>query len=192
VDDVLVVVAKHHDSENGNPHDERSERHGSSRTPHSLPYLPITEKLWQSTPVSLAGQTASRPARKRPLPPLFAERARAAQLAAALVVPAVFGAIVGLMLGVSAAAYWGLQIVAAIGGLLAGLEHRTGADAADRGFFGGLVFGSFLLLAHAISGADAKVSLGQWPGVLIVLAGIAGALLGALGGTLRAALERRG
>jgi len=118
VDDVLVVVAKHHNRENGNPHDERGKRHGPSRTPHSLPYLPITEKLWQSTPVSLAGQTTSSPARKRPLPPLFAERAGAAQLLTALVVPAVFGSIVGVMLGVSAPVYWGLQIVAAIGGLL--------------------------------------------------------------------------
>ena len=142
--------------------------------------------------MSLAGQTTSSPARKRPLPPLFAERAGAAQLLTALVVPAVFGSIVGVMLGVSAPVYWGLQIVAAIGGLLAGLEHRTGAEAADRGLFGGLVFGSFLLLAHAISGADPKVSLGQWPGLLIVFAAIAGALLGALGGSVRAALERRG
>jgi peptidoglycan/LPS O-acetylase OafA/YrhL len=128
----------------------------------------------------------------RRLPPLFAERRAGTQLMLALVVPAAFGAIVGLVLGVSATAYWGLQALAAVGGLLAGLEHRDGVDGADRGLFGGLLFGTFLLLAHAISGADAKVDLGQWPGALIVFAGLAGCLLGALGGSGRAALERRG
>jgi len=110
----------------------------------------------------------------------------------ALIVPAIFGSVVGLVLGASATWYWGLQAVAAVGGVLAGMEHRDGADGADRGVFGGLIFGTFLLLAHAISGADAKANLGQWPGALIVFAGIAGALLGALGGSLRAGLERRG
>jgi hypothetical protein len=142
--------------------------------------------------VSLARQTASSPARNRRLPPLFAERAAAVQLVTALIVPAIFGSVVGLVLGASATWYWGLQAVAAVGGVLAGMEHRDGADGADRGVFGGLIFGTFLLLAHAISGADAKANLGQWPGALIVFAGIAGALLGALGGSLRAGLERRG
>jgi hypothetical protein len=128
----------------------------------------------------------------RRLPPLFAERPPAAQFALALAVPAAFGALVGLVLGWSATAYWTLQAIAAVGGLLAGLEHRGGSDGADRGLFGGLLFGSFLLLAHAISGADAKVDLGQWPGALIVFAGIAGCALGALGASTRAALERRG
>ena len=108
------------------------------------------------------------------------------QFVAGLVVPAAFGSLVGVMLGVSAAAYWGLQGLAAIGGLLAGLEHRHPGDAADRGFLGGLIFGSFLLLAHAIAGTDAKADLGKLPALLILFAGIAGALLGALGGALRA------
>ena len=125
------------------------------------------------------------------LPTLFAERAPATQLALALIVPAAFGALVGVVLGVSATAYWGLQAFAAVGGVLAGFEHRTPSDAADRGLFGGLVFGTFLLLAHAISGAEPKAHLGQWPGALILFAGIAGCLLGALGGSGRAARERR-
>jgi len=106
-------------------------------------------------------------------------------------VPAAFGAFVGVMLGVPAAAYWGLQALAAIGGVLGGMEHRDASEAADRGLLGGLVFGSFLLLAHAITGAEPKADLGQMPGLLIVFAGIAGALLGALGGKLRVERQRR-
>ena len=124
-------------------------------------------------------------------PTLFSERPAAVQLIAGLVVPAAFGALVGVMLGVSAAAFYGLQVLAAIGGVLGGFEHRNAEEAADRGLLGGLVFGSFLLLAHAITGAEPKASLGSMPALLIVFAGIAGALLGALGATLRGALQRR-
>jgi uncharacterized membrane protein len=53
------------------------------------------------------------------------------------------------------------------------------------------VFGSFLLLAHAITGAEPKAHLGEMPGLLIVFAGIVGAALGALGGASRAARQRR-
>jgi hypothetical protein len=117
--------------------------------------------------------------------PLFSNRPPVAQLVGALVVPALFGAVCGVVLGGSATAYWALQGVGAVGGLLAGLEHRTASEGADRGLFGGLVFGSFLLLAHAIDGRTAQASLGEWPGVLIVFTGVAGALLGAAGGAIR-------
>ena len=125
------------------------------------------------------------------LPPLFAERPPAVQLVAGLVVPAVFGAVCGVVLGASATAYWALQGLGALGGLAAGLEHRDAAEGVDRGLLGGLVFGSFLLLAHAIAGTEAKVDLGEAPGMLVVFTGIFGALLGALGGWLRAGAERR-
>jgi hypothetical protein len=124
------------------------------------------------------------------LPPLFSTRPPAVKLVLVLVAPAIFGAVAGVLLGVSAPAYWALQVLGAVGGFFAGLEHPTAADGAERGVLGGAVFGSFLLLAHAIIGADAKVSLGEWPGVLIVFTTIAGGVLGALGGGRRAAWER--
>src|SRR5215210_2908731 len=123
--------------------------------------------------------------------PLFADRPPAAQLAGALVVPAAFGAVCGLVLASSATAYWVLQGVAALGGLLAGLEHRNASEGADRGLLGGLVFGSFLLLAHAIDGREAQASLGEWPGLLLVFTSIAGCLLGALGGAIRSGRASR-
>jgi hypothetical protein len=122
--------------------------------------------------------------------PFFATRPPLAQLVGALIVPALFGAVCGVLLGSSATAYWALQGVGAAGGLLAGLEHPTAAEGADRGVLGGLVFGSFLLLAHAIDGREAQASLGEWPGVLIVFTAIAGGLLGAAGGALRAGRAR--
>jgi hypothetical protein len=117
--------------------------------------------------------------------PLFSTRSPAAQLVGALVIPAVFGAICGVVLGSSASAYWALQGLGAIGGVLGGMEHASAADGADRGLLGGLVFGSFLLLAHAIDGRAAQASLGEWPGLLLVFTSVAGALLGALGGAIR-------
>src|SRR4051812_16213892 len=114
----------------------------------------------------------------------FEHRSPAAQLIGALVVPALFGAVCGVVLGSSATVYWALQGAGAIGGVLGGMEHASAAEGADRGLLGGLVFGSFLLLAHAIDGREAQASLGEWPGLLLVFTSIAGCLLGALGGAI--------
>jgi hypothetical protein len=127
----------------------------------------------------------------RQTPTLFAQRSPTAQLVGGLVVPALFGAVCGVVLGSSAAAYWALQALGAVGGVLGGMEHPSAAEGADRGLLGGLVFGSFLLLAHAIDGRAAQASLGEWPGVLIAVTAIAGALLGALGGAIRSGRATR-
>ena len=103
---------------------------------------------------------------------------------AALVVPAALGVLAGYLLGVSAPAYWALQALASVGGLLAGMEHDGPMQGADRGLIGGLLFGSFLLLAHAIAGTAALADLGQYPGFLVVVTGSVSALLGAAGGYL--------
>jgi len=94
-------------------------------------------------------------------------------------------------LGVSAGGYWGLLALAELGGVLAGLEHQDGWGGADRGLVGGALFGLGLLLAHAIAGTHAKVSLGGFPPLLIVINAIAGMFLGALGGRIARALRER-
>jgi hypothetical protein len=121
----------------------------------------------------------------------FEQRSPVAQLAGALLVPALFGAVCGVVLGSSAAVYWGLQAVGAIGGVLGGMQHGSASDGADHGLLGGLVFGSFVLLAHAIDGRAAQASLGEWPGLLIVFTSVAGGLLGALGGAIASGREAR-
>jgi hypothetical protein len=127
------------------------------------------------------------------MPPLFRDRPRALQIILGGLVPLAFGAVVGVVLGISAGAYWGLAGLAALGGVLAGFEHRDGWGGADRGLVGGALFATGLLAAHAIAGTHAHASLGSFPPLLVVLDAIVGSVLGAIGGRLaRAARERAG
>jgi hypothetical protein len=125
------------------------------------------------------------------MPPLFRDRPRAFQIVLGGVVPFAFGAGVGVVIGVSSGVYWGLAGLAAIGGVLAGLEHQDGWGGADRGLVGGALFGTGLLIAHAIAGTTAKVSLGSFPPFLIVIDALVGIMLGAIGGRLARALRGR-
>ena len=117
-------------------------------------------------------------------PVLFRDRSRPAQIVIGGVIPAVVGAVAGILLGVSAAAYWVIALLAAVGAFVAGFEHQDGWGGADRGFFGGLIYGIALLVVHAIVGTHAKVSLGSFPPFLAVITTIVGALLGAVGGRI--------
>jgi hypothetical protein len=118
-------------------------------------------------------------------PTLLRDRTREAQIVLARIVPFAFGALVGIALGISAGLYWGLLALAAIGGVLAGLEHEDARGGARRGVIGGALFAAGLLIAHALSGADEKVSLGSFPLLLIPIDAVIGMGLGALGGRLR-------
>jgi hypothetical protein len=95
------------------------------------------------------------------------------------------------VLGVSSGAYWALAIIAGLGAVVAGFEHQDGWGGADRGLVGGVLFGIGLLVAHAIAGTHAKVSLGGFPPLLIVIDAIFGMLLGALGGWIARNLRQR-
>jgi hypothetical protein len=111
----------------------------------------------------------------------FADRGREAQIVLALVVPFIFGAVVGIVLGVSATGYWVLSAVAALGAVLAGFEHPGPGPAAIRGLVMGAIYGVGVLLAHAVAGTHAEVSLGSFPPFLIVIDAVAGAVLTAIG-----------
>ncbi|MFI4990749.1 MAG: hypothetical protein ACHQHO_07535 [Solirubrobacterales bacterium] len=124
-------------------------------------------------------------------PTLLRDRSRPAQIVLGGVVPFVFGAVGGVVLGVSTGIYWALAVPAAVGGVLAGFEHRDGWGGADRGLVGGALFGLGVLLAHWIAGTHAKVSLGSFPPLLIVIDAIAGMFLGALGGRVARGMRRR-
>ena len=122
---------------------------------------------------------------------LLRDRERPLQILLGGVIPAIVGAVAGILIGVSVGAYYALGGVAAIGQFLAGFEHRDGWGGADRGFFGGLIYGIALLLMHAAVGTTAKVSLGSFPPFLVVITAIAGMLLSALGGRIARKLRER-
>ena len=127
------------------------------------------------------------------LPTLFRDRSRPAQVILGGLIPCAVGVLAGIMLGVAPGAYWAVGIAAGIGQILAGLEHRDGWGGADRGLVGGAIYGTSLLIAHAIAGTDATVSLGSFPPLLPVVTAIGGMLLGALGGRIaRVVRDRNG
>ncbi|HMD52215.1 MAG TPA: hypothetical protein VKG62_05815 [Solirubrobacteraceae bacterium] len=124
-------------------------------------------------------------------PTLFKDRPRPFQIVVGGVVPFALGCIVGVILGVSSTVYWGLAALAAVGGFLAGFEHQDGWGGADRGLVGGALFGLGVLIAHAIAGTHAKVSLGSFPPFLVVIDAIFGMFIGAAGGRVARAIFDR-
>jgi hypothetical protein len=124
-------------------------------------------------------------------PTLFRDRPRPVQIVLGGAVPLAFGAVVGIVIGVSAGVYWALAVLAGLGAVLAGFEHQDGWGGADRGLAGGALFGLGIVLAHAIAGTHAKVSLGSFPPLLIAIDAIFGMFLGALGGRLARGMRER-
>ena len=57
------------------------------------------------------------------LPPLLESRPPALKAALLVVAPTTLGAVTGIALGLSPVAYLALNILATVGGILAGLEH---------------------------------------------------------------------
>jgi hypothetical protein len=119
-------------------------------------------------------------ARFTPVP--FANRSEGQKVIIGAVIPALVGALAGFLVGASAAGYWVVAVLAGVGAFLGGFEHSDGWDAADRGFFGGVIYGTTLLLAHQLIHNHAKVSLGNFPPFLVVVTALAGTLLSAGGG----------
>jgi hypothetical protein len=112
------------------------------------------------------------------------------QIVLVVVVPVVFGALVGLFLGWSEALYLIASVIGIAGGYFAGFDHLGAGPGARRGFVGGLLFGASILIAHEIHGADAKADLPDPEILLIVITTVLGAALGALGGRAREKRER--
>lgn len=123
--------------------------------------------------------------------PLLLDRPFAAQLVLAVVLPVAFGLLTGYVLGVSAAGYAVLSILGVLGGLAAGYDHADADEGFVRGVCGGLLFGVAILLGHSVFGQEAKADLPHPHVILPVVTTILGAILGAIGGSLRARHERR-
>lgn len=124
-------------------------------------------------------------------PTLFRDRERPSQIMIGGVVPVLAGAVAGVLVGVSSGAYWGCAVVVTLGSVVAGFEHQDGWGGADRGLVAGAIYGTALLLTHAIVGTHAKVSLGNFPPLLAVLTAIVGMLLTGVGGRIARAQRER-
>ena len=125
------------------------------------------------------------------LPPLLSEHPRPVQAVLAVVVPVVFGAIAGILLGISEPAYVVLSLLVILGGVAAGFDHVGAAAGAQRGALGGVLFGSAILIAHEISGDEPEAHLPEPAVLLVVVTTVLGVALGALGGWLRERAQRR-
>src|SRR5918994_3451781 len=113
------------------------------------------------------------------------------QMILALVVPSVFGIVTGILLGVSEIAYLILSLLGIAGGYLAGKEHVGASEGATRGFTGGILFGTFILAGHAVTGMERQAHLPEPEILLVVITTVFGIGLGALGGRSREKTESR-
>lgn len=125
------------------------------------------------------------------LPPLLREHPRWLQIFLALILPAAYGAVTGYFLGVSEGTYLVLSIIGILGGIGAGFDHMGAAIGLRRGIVAGLIFGSSILIAHEIHGADAKADLPDPEILLVAITTGLGAAFGALGGWLRERVTKR-
>jgi hypothetical protein len=116
---------------------------------------------------------------------LLRERNHGAEMALVVAVPVVYGAITGILLGESEAAYTVLALLGILGGFVAGLEHEGALEGFYRGLLGGLLFGTAILVANGLMDEEPKAHLPDPEVLLIVITGAFGAALGALGGWLR-------
>lgn len=108
------------------------------------------------------------------------------QLLLAVVVPAVFGAICGWVLGLDKTVYLVLSVVALLGAYAAGNEHKGALEGALRGLIGGALFGAAILLVNDALDKTPKASLPDPKILLLAITVGVSVVLGALGGRSRA------
>jgi hypothetical protein len=124
-------------------------------------------------------------------PDLLDSHSPETQMILAIVVPSVFGIVVGVFLGISEVIYLLLSVLGIAGGYMAGKEHVGAREGALRGFTGGILFGTFILAAHAVTGLERKANLPEPEILLVVITTVFGIGLGALGGRSRGKSESR-
>jgi len=123
--------------------------------------------------------------------PLFNSHPVRVQTLLGVVVPIIGGVIGGVLLVVSEPVYLIYSILAIGAGYFAGLEHVGAEEGALRGFTGGILFGTFILVTKEFSGSEPKAHLPEPEVALVVLTTVLGIVLGALGGRSRGKREAK-
>ena len=121
--------------------------------------------------------------------PLLRTRPLPVQILLAVVVPALFGALAGWLLGVNKTAYIIVSVVGLLGAYAAGTEHKGGGGGALRGFVGGGLFGGAILLVNEALDKKPKADLPDpkiW--LLAITIGVA-VVFGTMGGRARAGYD---
>jgi hypothetical protein len=116
----------------------------------------------------------------------FSDLPRAVQVQLAGIGPLLLGAVLGFMLGESETGYWVLTGMSLVGGVAGGLDHPQLRAAATRGVVAGGFFGLGIVAAHEISGDATLVTVPSPLILLVPIAAAGGAVLGTVGGLLRA------
>lgn len=124
-------------------------------------------------------------------PPLLRERARTIQLVSLVVLPILFGALCGWLLGESEVAYQVVVALGILGGINAGFEHAGAREGLLRGIAGGVLFALAIVVVHEARGVEAAAELPADLGIMAAIYAVLGAAFGALGGWLRARREAR-
>jgi hypothetical protein len=102
-----------------------------------------------------------------------------------------FGLVCGFVLSEGKTGWIVLQLIAAIGGFLAGLDHAGPRDGALRGLAGGFLFGLGIVIADAVTDKGPVADVPDPIVLLIVLTTVLGAGLGALGGLVGRKIRAR-
>jgi hypothetical protein len=111
----------------------------------------------------------------------LSSRSSGERLALVVVVPLVFGVVVGLTADVSGLVYWILNALAIVGALLAGAEMASPREGAVRGVIAGLLYGIGILVGHAIVSGGVASGVPELNAGTPIVTAIISALLGALG-----------
>ena len=125
-------------------------------------------------------------------PPLFDAQPRSQQTIDAFILPVAWGFICGLILSLSEVAFFVGCVIAAAGGVSAGLQHRQAKAALTRGLVGSALFGTAILAGHAAAGADPTHAIPHPEILQLPISIIPGVLLALLGRSLLTRRETHG
>jgi hypothetical protein len=126
-----------------------------------------------------------------PAPRLLETRPPALQVVLATLPALVLGVVVGVVLDLSSAIYLLLALLSGLGAILAGREHRSVVEGAQRGLVGGLMWGAGVVLGHHLLSRRATVALPHPEALELIITSLVSIPLGAIGGALRSRREAR-